>query len=337
MAEALERAGVTTEWCTLTPTAPSVGRRLRNLMARKPALVEYHRARPPLKVASGGILYAHTYVADSVVSANGAVIVDWHNVESQYLEDLACLLPSKWRRAYLKLQARWMEQYEMDLLSSPSVTHTFCNEEEMAWARERATHGRLQFAPHQLDVRTEREANSIRDARLAQSHRGNLSLVYLGKLDYPPNSLALERFLRSELPDIVRTCPEVMVDVIGNDNAGLREAAVGVAENVRFHGYVADPAPLLVTAHAAVLPFATRGGTSVRVLYYAACGLPVVGLGEGFRGHTDFPTADLSPSNVAEALQGADVESLSKRLSDWYEIQRLSDGQWRVALAPLMG
>ena len=50
-------------------------------------------------------------------------------------------------------------------------------------------------------------------------------------------------------------------------------------------GYVQDLEPILTRCSAAILPLAMRGGTSLRVLYYAISGVPMIGTVDAFRGY----------------------------------------------------
>jgi glycosyltransferase involved in cell wall biosynthesis len=78
--------------------------------------------------------------------------------------------------------------------------------------------------------------------------------------------------------------PGATLDVIGDgeERAALQELArtLGVADRVRFHGYLEDTRPLLARAHA-VLCTSRSEGLGVAFLEAMAMGLPVVGFAVG--------------------------------------------------------
>ncbi|MBN9059534.1 glycosyltransferase family 4 protein [Kaistia sp. MMO-174] len=99
-------------------------------------------------------------------------------------------------------------------------------------------------------------------------------LLFIGHLGYKPNIAACGRLARRILPRLRRRLPEARLTLAGRHPARRvrRLAAAGVR-------IVADPdelAPLLASAHIAVVPLTSGGGTRFKIVEAMAWGLPVV-------------------------------------------------------------
>lgn len=99
-------------------------------------------------------------------------------------------------------------------------------------------------------------------------------LLFIGHLGYKPNIAACRRLARRILPRLRRRLPEARLTLAGRHPARRvrRLAAAGVR-------IVADPdelAPLLASAHIAVVPLTSGGGTRFKIVEAMAWGLPVV-------------------------------------------------------------
>jgi hypothetical protein len=135
--------------------------------------------------------------------------------------------------------------------------------------------------------------------------RASRTLVYIGKLSYPPNLLSLLRFLEAVWPRILSADRSAHLSVVGECAERDRRRIAG-CPGVEAHGLVEDPTDALVEADAALLPLSASAGTSLRILLYALAGVPVVGSPSAFRGF---------PSEMGLAARSATewVEFLSEQ------------------------
>jgi glycosyltransferase involved in cell wall biosynthesis len=102
-----------------------------------------------------------------------------------------------------------------------------------------------------------------------------LSLLYLGSLDWRPNVDAIEHLVQEVWPLIRQACPAARLEVVGRRaSAGLRALLAG-ADGVMLHSDVADVRPMLAQS-ILVVPLRIGGGTRIKILEAMGMARPVV-------------------------------------------------------------
>jgi len=105
--------------------------------------------------------------------------------------------------------------------------------------------------------------------------RSGSSVVFCGKLDYFPNSQAVEYFIREILPLILRQSPKVRVSVVGfNPPPAIRRLAI--PGRIDVTGFVQDIRPFLYGGVVGIAPILTKAGTQFKILEALAVGMPMV-------------------------------------------------------------
>jgi hypothetical protein len=171
-----------------------------------------------------------------------------------------------------------MRRLERQIVTSVPLS-LLVSADELAWASQFAPRGRIEFAPSVLPRAAERVADQVRARRTPEL--GNL--VYVGTLTLPTNLMSLRRFLATDWPRMRAARPGLTLTVAGrcpDHQRGQLERRPGV----QAVGFVEDLVPLLARAEAVVMPFGGAAGTSLRPLFYALAGLPVIGPDAAFRG-----------------------------------------------------
>jgi polysaccharide biosynthesis protein PslH len=113
---------------------------------------------------------------------------------------------------------------------------------------------------------------------------GRETVLFFGRLSYPPNSHGLRRFLTDSWPRIAQERPEAQLRVVG---AGLDEAtaaAVAAADRAVVVGLVPDIVAELAASDLVVVPIWQGGGTRLKVLEALATARPIVGTRLGVSG-----------------------------------------------------
>jgi glycosyltransferase involved in cell wall biosynthesis len=286
IAERLEERGFEVGWEIVRPRATTRTAKLRALARGEPSLVGLHER--PSRLSPGtwdALLIAHSYIVPAVEPAADGVpaVVDFHNLEWRGLVDHARLerngrrVPGA-RDLYLAGQVASMRRLERQIVTSAPLS-LLVSEDELAWAAQFAPRGRIEFAPSVLPRAAEQAAAEVRSRRAPEPGL----LVYVGTLTLPTNLMSLRRFLASDWPLMRAARPGLTLTIAGRCAEHQREQ-LERHPGVRAVGFVEDLVPLLASAEAVVMPFGGAAGTSLRPLFYALAGLPVIGPDTAFRG-----------------------------------------------------
>jgi glycosyltransferase involved in cell wall biosynthesis len=129
--------------------------------------------------------------------------------------------------------------------------------------------------------------------------------LFVGTMDYYPNSDGYQWFCREVLPILQRIAPgPFQVDVAGVGSDGrLRGHPL-----VRRVGAVPDVRPLYEAAHAAIVPLRAGGGTRIKILEAFSYGRPVVSTTIGAEG--------ISATSGIDILLGDTAADFAARCAD---------------------
>jgi glycosyltransferase involved in cell wall biosynthesis len=297
-----------------SPYQPAVELRLRELSAASPTLV----------------LIEHTQSAYYAGALAGTPwILSTHNVDSQLMRTLAenrrPLSP-----AWLREWNRWHTMRTVERRAGAVATAVICVSE----------HDRRTFA--KVSDRVVLSPNGVDDdfftAVPPAVPPDPPRVVFFGRLDYEPNELGFDRFLREGWPLLHRRRPEAILRLVGGGAPPALKAAAEAAPGVEVVGFVDDLVAELATSDVLVVPLWAGGGTRLKVLEAMAAAVPIVGTSLGVEeiGFED-DVHGLIRDTPEEIATGAE-----ELLTDGDRARRLSaaartlaeDFRWSRALAP---
>jgi hypothetical protein len=319
IAERLEERGIEVGWLVVRRPPASRLQKLRSLAGGRPSLPDQYAPPAPLPAGRWDVaLVAHSCLMRAVAPCLGSLptVVDFHNLEWQVLADVRAPDRSVARRAlrapYARRQVQLMRRAEQAIVRSAELS-LFVAEPEHRWASTAAPRAATMLVRSVLPRDQERAAAEIRARRDPVPGR----LAYVGTLTFPTNAESLERFLARDWPAMRAAAPGLQLDVAGACAPGLR-AALGRHPGVRALGFVDDLTGMLARCQAVVMPFDGAAGTSLRSLFYALAGLPVIGSPLAFRGvgFAVGTTAD-SPAAWARAAGQIGATATSGRPAAW--------------------
>ncbi len=213
---------------------------------------------------------------------------------------------------YRLIEARLCRSYAETLLASP----------DDAASLGRRTDGAVACRPNRVELSA--------DAAPWQS-RNELSLLFIGSLDYFPNEEAA-RELATQLAPLLRRQLHLpwRITVAGRGaRPGLR-ALLSRSPGIRYLPDVQDLAPLYAAARIVLVPLRSGGGTKTKMLEALAHRRAVIATGEGVRGLAVTPSlqyfAAETPSEFASVIgRIVDGELDDKRVADegWRLCRRL--------------
>jgi len=226
--------------------------------------------------------------------------VDLHNVESEIWERMATTASSTARRLFAGWQAPRVVAAERRLLSR--VSGASC-----VSGRDAAALTRLSGGAAPVVV-----ANGVDLARYSfrAEPPGSERVFFVGDLSWAPNAEGVRWFARSVWPLLSQRRPQATVEVLGRRAPADLESFAG--PRFAFAGEGGDTRPHWRQAAVAVVPLLAGGGTRLKILEAAACGVPVVSTSVGAEGLSFVEGEEILRRDEPEAF----AEAVANLLAD---------------------
>jgi glycosyltransferase involved in cell wall biosynthesis len=199
------------------------------------------------------------------------VVCVHHDVESALLRRRADIERSEWRSAYLRHQARLMEDAERHWCERVAL-NVAVSEQDRTWLQRIAPASRATIVPNGVDI----------DEFRPDGPTGK-GVAFVGGLHWFPNLDALEFFSRDILPHLRAARARVPVRWIGSASIDQRRRYLEQFD-IDVTGYVDDVRPFMREAACHVVPLRAGGGTRLKILNSWAMGKPVVATSIGCEG-----------------------------------------------------
>lgn len=233
----------------------------------------YH---PDLAEALSGpeVVYVdHLHMVPNLSGSTPRYWLDDHNVESDLWEQYARHAP-RWKKWLLEVEASRLREYEFNAIrgslgtSLPSLGCTGGIPDDLRETIAEIPNGVSEdWLEHGRD-------------RLGESRTPSGVFGFIGKYDWFPNRLGIDRFLDGVWASFHREYPKSRLKLAG---AGPPEGWRS-REGVEVLGYVKDKEAFFESIDALVLPLYLGSGTRLKALEAAARGVPVLGTRKGVEG-----------------------------------------------------
>jgi sugar transferase (PEP-CTERM/EpsH1 system associated) len=210
-----------------------------------------------------------------------AIVVDWHNIESELMWRYAKTNGNWLKRAAAARTAALIELAEDRLLATRAM-HTVASERERQKLLARHPSANIQVIPNGVDT-SYWSAKEIAEAGRQISQRDpKPTVLFVGSMDYHSNIDAVRWFSRVAWPEIARNHPDLEFTIVGRDPAPAVRALA--SERIHVTGTVDDVRPFYASAVVAVVPLRSGSGTRLKILEAMAAGVPVVSTPMGAEG-----------------------------------------------------
>jgi glycosyltransferase involved in cell wall biosynthesis len=219
-------------------------------------------------------IVAHSYhVAGIALDAGSPVWVDFHNVDSEIWRRMSELTGGS-RAAALKWQAPRVARAERSIAGRAAGIS--CVSDRDASALRAAGAVEPLVVPNGVDL----ERYAYRSAFPSEQR-----VLFVGDLSWPPNAEGVAWFCEEIWPLVARLAPAARMEILGRGASGrFGKFRRQTPPRVTFLGEQGDTRPFLDRAAVAVVPLRAGGGTRLKILEAAACGVPVVSTPLGAEG-----------------------------------------------------
>ena len=238
-------------------------------------------------------IVAHSYhVAPAILGSGQRAWVDFHNVDSEIWRRMGESAASAAGRALARWQAPRVERMERGILGR--VSGASCVSQRDARVLSALGGAVALVVPNGVDLaryvfRPEPSSEEL--------------IFFVGDLSWPPNAEGVGWFCSQVWPLLALLRPLARVEILGRDAPGALKRRAGAG--VSFLGEEDDTRPYWARAAVAVVPLLAGGGTRLKILEAAACGVPVVSTPVGAEG-LDVPGgSEILIARGAEELAGA--------------------------------
>lgn len=166
------------------------------------------------------------------------------------------------------------------------------------------------------------------------------SCVFVGVLNYLPNSDAVKWFSQAVWPQVRQKFPEAVFRIVGK-NPSADVEALNNLPGVEVIGPVADVRPWLHQSTCVVVPLRIARGVQNKVLEAMACGRPIVCSSSPLKGLNVEPGLQLLQADTTDQWVSAisrvfedpcQAEELGMAASAWVQLNH----RWKACLEPLI-
>ncbi len=251
-------------------------------------------------------IVAHSYhVAPSAFAPGASVWIDFHNLDSDIWRRMAEGGLSLPRRLFVRTQVSRIRRFEQALARRAAGISCVSNRDRAALAQFGLSCEPV-VVPNGVDL----ARYEFREAPPAGER-----ILFVGDLSWPPNAEAVRWFAERIWPIVRARRPSASVEIVGREAPESLRRLAGAA--FRFAGESGDTRPHWNAAAVAVVPLRAGGGTRLKILEAAACGVPVVSTSVGAEGLDFTEGAEIrvadEPAPFAEAVANLLADPLAAR------------------------
>ncbi len=203
------------------------------------------------------------------------VVCDWHNIESELMQQYSHREPGRLRKAYAGKTARQMSEFEQRALRDFDA-HIVVSQRDADRMRAINPVARIFVIENGVDTAFYADLQG----RAESSPR---RLVFVGSMDYHANIDGAVNFAHSAWPRLRKRQPDLIFTIVGKDPApAVRDLAQ--LPGIEVTGTVDDVRPFYREAIAAVVPLYVGGGSRLKILEAMAAAVPVISTTLGAEG-----------------------------------------------------
>jgi len=203
------------------------------------------------------------YFSDLV---RGCTMLDHHNVESHMLLRRAQNEPNPLKKFYFRQEGQRLRRYEERHLKRFDA-HIVCSTDDRQ---------RLLEVDSSLDVTTIANGIAVDSAPPPRAPVTPHRLLFIGGLDWYPNTDAVLFLIREVWPLILQKRTDIELHIVGKNPPESIKTLAAQTRGIFIHGFVDDIRKIYSSASLFVCPIRDGGGTKLKILDAMAHAVPVL-------------------------------------------------------------
>jgi glycosyltransferase involved in cell wall biosynthesis len=221
------------------------------------------------------------------------VVLFQHNVETMIWRRHVEQAHHPLRKAYLRSQADRMEDWERRMCRAAARV--------IAVSPQDAETLRKMFAVNATSIPTGVDLDYFRRPPDAAP---TADLVFVGSMDWRPNSDGVNYFVREILPLIWQRKPDCTLAIVGRSPSPSMQALAKQDSRIQVTGTVPDVRPWLWGASVSIVPLHIGGGTRLKIYEAMAAGTATVSTSIGAEGLDVSHPANIRLADTPNAFAG---------------------------------
>src|SRR5579864_7971713 len=223
------------------------------------------------------ILADGIYALVNLFETDVPIALNCHNIEHLIFERYVQTEENQLKRWYALTEARWVRNYERRAVQRASLAMV-CSERDRHLLQQLRSDLPVCVVPNCID--TDLYDNDGLDKDLTDAP----TLLFQASLDWYPNRDAVQFFVESVFPLILKEVPGARFVVAGRNPPKDFMEKFKALHNVEFTGTVADMRPYLSSATLVVVPLRVGSGTRIKIVEACAAGKATVSTTLGAEG-----------------------------------------------------
>jgi len=218
-------------------------------------------------------LFMTPYIATVKRYSKAKIVLRSHNLEYMIWERLANSTTNKAKKVYLKILAKQLKQYEVNIINQVDGIASITNEDGQKYAKLGCSKP-IETIPFGIDV------ESFHLKPLSQKHKNKL--FHIGSMDWKPNLEGMAWFLDTVWEKIQAKFPNLEFHIAGrNMPQWLIEHSKGKIVN---HGEVEHASEFIYNHAIMIVPLLSAGGMRIKIIEAMALGRVVISTSIGAEG-----------------------------------------------------
>ena len=239
-------------------------------------------------------LFMTPYISTIRMHSDARIVMRSHNLEYIIWERLSKQTGSVAKKTYLKLLARQLKKYELDVLNQVNGIAAISKRDAEDF-RKLGCIRPIEIIPFGLNIQKYKPVDNPKT---------DLDLFHLGSMDWSPNIEGLDWFLDEIWPAIHSESPEANFYLAGRDMP--ERFFETTSPNIIVVGEVEDAMKFIKSKSLMVVPLLSGGGIRVKIIEGMALGKAIISTSVGAEGIHYTHKKDIwianTPNEFAEAV-----------------------------------